>query len=220
MEHRFLMGLDVGGSGGHCLLLDVETGTATTTTRAWTHTTAPGTGGWGYDLDLGLLWRTLGELSREAIAAARISPAQVLGLAVTSARHGGVLIDASGESLLATPNRDARAASQASSLALERGVEFHRRTGHWPAPMFAAARLLWLAAANGSRLARADALCSVSDWVAYRLTGILATEPSQAGGTLLFDVEKRAWALDLAESLQIPRKIFPEVRQSGNVWAD
>jgi sugar (pentulose or hexulose) kinase/phosphoglycerate dehydrogenase-like enzyme/ribulose-5-phosphate 4-epimerase/fuculose-1-phosphate aldolase/putative sterol carrier protein len=215
MSPNYLMGLDVGGGGGRCLLVDVASGVLTTTFRPWTHPPAPDTGGWGFDLHVDRVWRALGETAREALNQAQASPAQVLGVAATSMRHGMVLLDADGRERLAVPNRDARAASQGLELARERGALFYQRTGHWPSPVFAAARLLWLRERAPHSLKQARALLSLSDWAAFRLTGALAAEPSQAAETLLFDVQSCTWADDLIASLNLPRNIFPTLRDAG-----
>jgi autoinducer 2 (AI-2) kinase len=56
---------------------------------------------------------------------------------------------------------------------------------------------------------------SISDWIALRLCGKLATDATQAGESLLFDLEKRAWAFDLADQFRVPRRLLPDVRPSG-----
>ena len=214
MTH-FVMGLDVGAGGGHCLLLNVDDGTVATASCPWKDPLLPDTGGWGVQLDTERIWRSLAEISRAVLKELRATPAQVVGIAASSMRHGTVLIDGDGCPMLAAPNRDARAAQQGLALARDRGEEFHRRTGHWPSPICSVARLLWLLDKDAACLERARALLSISDWVAYRLTSELATEPSQAGETLLFDVEARDWAWDLADSLAVPREILPPVRSAG-----
>ena len=210
------MGLDAGGSGGRCLLVEVKSGRVTTAFRSWTHQTAPGSGGWGFDLDLERCWSLLAEAAREALERADAGAKQVLGVAAASMRHTTVVLDGDGRTLLATPNRDARAAGEGMQLAAERGNEFHRRTGHWPGPIFAAARLRWLAANNPGGLDQASVFLSFSDWLAYRMCGQFAAEPSQAGETLLFDLETRDWAWDLIESVGLPRRLFPPIRQPGS----
>jgi len=215
MAPGYLMGLDAGGGGGSCLLIEIESGRVVTASRRWTHQPVPGTGGWGYDLDLEHCWTLLGEAAREAMKRAGASPDQVLGVAATSMRHTTVVLDREGHALLATPNRDARAAAEGMQLAAEHGATFHRRTGHWPSPIFAAARLRWLAANAPASLAQAAAVLSLSDWIACRLCGQVAAEPSQAGETLLLDLETHTWAWDLIEQLDLPRHLFPPLRQPG-----
>jgi autoinducer 2 (AI-2) kinase len=202
------MGLDVGASGGRCVLLDVESGRTVNTARAWRFRPA---GNFGYDLDPAEVWRLLGEAVREAIAKA--GPSEIVAVATTGMRHGSVVLGRGDEVLLATPTRDARGAMHGLMLAGERGSEFNARTGHFPAPLFTAARLLWLA--EEGFLSRAETVFSLSDWLTYRLSGARVAEPSVASESGLFEIGARRWATDLIESLGLPTKIFPEVANAG-----
>src|SRR5512144_47705 len=127
------MGLDLGGRKVCCLLLDTESGAAVSTCRPWQHRM---TAGFGCDLDTAAVWRLFGEAAREAMAKVGARPQDVLAVSTTGMRHGSVVVDAKGEVLLATPTRDGRGAMQGFRLAAERGREFHKRTGHFPAPLF------------------------------------------------------------------------------------
>ncbi len=211
---NYLMGLDLGGKRGRCLLLDVESGTTVSAYRPWQHRM---TAGLGYDLDTAEVWRLFGEAACEALTKAGAGSRDVLGVATTGMRHGSVVVDANGDVLLATPTRDARGAMQALRLAAERGREFYGRTGHFPAPLFTAARLLWMADAMPELLGRAYAVLGLSDWLAYRLSGKIVAEPSVASESGLFEVSVRRWADDLIGSLGLPRHLFPEVSLSGTV---
>ena len=113
MTAGYLMGLDAGGSNGRCLLLDIASGSTSVVCRPWRRVTVRRDGPWTFDLDTVSLWRQLGEISRAALDQQGIAPEQVLGVAVSSQRHGMVLLGEDGEPLFATPNRDARAATQA-----------------------------------------------------------------------------------------------------------
>ena len=174
---QYLMGLDLGGKKGCCLLLDVESGDSVTTCRRWQHRMIAG---FGYDLDTVEVWRLLGEATREAMAKLGAQPQDVLAVSTTGMRHGSVVVDARGEVLLAAPTRDGRGAMQGLQLAGERGREFHERTGHFPAPLFTASRLLWMAESAPELLGRAHAVLGLSDWLAYRLSGKMVAEPSVA----------------------------------------
>jgi L-ribulose-5-phosphate 4-epimerase len=209
---QYLMGLDLGGKKGRCLLLDVASGAAVTTSRPWQHRVIAG---FGYDLDTIEVWRLLGEAAREAMAKVGARPQDVLAVSTTGMRHGSVVVDARGEVLLATPTRDARGAMHGLQLAAERGREFHERTGHFPAPLFTASRLLWMADSAPELLGRAYAVLGLSDWLAYRLSGKVVAEPSVASASGLFEVSARRWADDLIRSLGLPRHLFPEVVSSG-----
>ena len=216
MGPSYLMGLDAGGGSGRCLLVELDTGAVTTAVRRWTHRPAPGIGGWGFDLELERCWSLLAEAAREAMARARAQPDQVVAVAATSMRHALVLLDQDGCPILAIPSRDGRATAEGLQLAQNHGDEVYRRTGHWPSPIFAAARLRWLGGQSPESLARSRHLLSLDEWLAYRMCGQVAAEPSQAGETLLFDLESRAWAWDLIDRVGLPRDIFPPLRQAGD----
>ena len=139
---QYLMGLDLGSTKGRCLLLNVESSEALCVFRPWQHRM---TAEMGYDLDTDEVWRLFGEAAREAMAKVNARPQDVLAVSTTGMRHGSVVVDARGEVLLAAPTRDARGAMHGLQLAAERGREFHERTGHFPAPLFTASRLLWMA---------------------------------------------------------------------------
>ncbi len=215
MDRVFLVGLDAGGGSGRCLVVEVNSGEVHAARREWSHPSAPGTLGLGYDLDLDLVWKKLGEATREALEKAGARPGEVAGIAATSMRNTTVLLDGSGKVLMAVPNQDARALGESMSLAGERGREIHGLGGHWPSPLFTAPRLLWLRNNRPEVLEKVRAVLSLSDWIAWRLGGGLQAEISQAGETLLFDLSHRSWASELIHSLGLPSEIFPPLVASG-----
>jgi len=214
---RYLVGIDLGGSGGRCLVLDVETGTTTVATRAWTHRPAPAYGHWALDLDVDLTWRVVGETCREALRRAGAPPNEVAGVAVTAMRHGLVVVDGDGVAVFAVPTMDARAGMLALQVRNERGAELYQRTGRWPLPILGAVRLMWLAQTLPATLERATAALSMSDWLGYRLTGTAVAARSQAAEMLALDLAAGAWADDLVASYGLPRSIFPPLADAGTV---
>ncbi len=215
MPAKYLMSLDLGGSGGRCLLVNSQTGEVTSAYRSWTHPNAAEIGSWAFDLDAEGIWRTMGEIAREARLKAGVSAADVAGLAATSMRHNTVIIDKAGKVLLATPNKDARAIQESFALGDERGAELYQRTGHWPSPVMTGPRLLWVNQYRPELLAQAWAVMSISDWIGFMLCGAPAHEASQAGETLLFDLRTRTWADDLILSFGLPLEVLPPVVTAG-----
>ncbi|MCA9830945.1 MAG: NAD(P)-dependent oxidoreductase [Dehalococcoidia bacterium] len=216
MSKRFVLGLDAGGGGGSCLVLDTDTGAVTVATRPWRHPSVPGTDGWGLDFDYRSAWRLLAECVREAIAAAAAAPDDVAAIATTGMRHGMVVVDGAGREVVAVANRDARAAGQATALASEMGPELYVRTGHWPAPLLLAPRLQWLLDTEGAGFRGEGTVLPVSDWLTWRLCGVAVTERSQAGESLLLDLGADSWSGDLLAKLRIPAAILPGFRRSGD----
>jgi len=212
-----LLGLDLGGGGARCLLVDATGaagGEGVAAHRPWRARPVPGAPT-GSDLDAEGALAALGQCVREALARAGARPGEIAGLAVTSMRHGSALLDRGGRELLVTPNRDARGIAEAAELAERFGRELARDTGHWPAAVLPVARLLWLRRRDPERLARAAHHLSLSDWLAFRLCGEIATEPSQAGGSGLLSLASGEWTGDWLERLDLPRGLFPPLRAAG-----
>ncbi|NRA34236.1 MAG: class II aldolase/adducin family protein [Polyangiaceae bacterium] len=213
----YLMGLDIGGGGGRCLLVNTESGETTSAFRAWSFPVAPETGNVGFDIDLDALWSSLCEAAQEALAKSGASSTDVKGVAVAAFRFGTVILDGNGEAVYAGPNRDGRAAMQGMSMAGEYGDEVAAATGRYPNPAFAVSRVLWLKDVAGDEFAKAKTVLAANDWVAYKLCGELATDFSQAGETGVFDLKKRQWASDVLEKVGLSPSLFPAVKQAGSL---
>lgn len=85
----------------------------------------------------------------------------------------------------------------------------HRRTGQDAEAFYIGPKVLWVRRHEPDVFARAHVWLQPRDYVAWQLTGTLATDWSQAGCTLLFDATARAWAGDVFDAVGIPRTAFP-----------
>ena len=216
MSRKYLIGLDVGGGGACCLLADIESGESTSVFRSWILPAAPEVGGFAYKLDTDSTWRILGETVQEALKSLGVVPQEVAGIAATSMRHSTVVIDKKGNVLMAAPNRDARAAEQGMNLAAGRGEELYKVMGHYPSPIFTAARLLWLRDVQPEAFKAAQTAMCLSDWVGWMLSGEMVSDLAQAGESLLLDLETRKWASAAIKSMGLPEKLLPPLKPSGS----
>ncbi len=222
MTPTYLMGFDLSGGGGtatgeggvRCLLINPSTGNSVISFRRWTGAVKP-LGGLVYTLNTDSLWQTVGEASQDALQRAGVSPKDVAAIAATSMRHALILIDRKGSVLFAIPNRDSRNAAEAMQLAMDYGPDLYQCTGRLPSPIFVAPRLLWLKENEPGLFRSARAALSISDWVAFMLTGEIATEPTQAGETMLFNLKTRSWDADLLKLLNLPGRLLPPLKTSG-----
>ncbi len=212
---RYLLGLDAGTGSIRALLVDTESGRTTVAVRPWKHIPVAGEGGWAYDFDVERNRALLSEAVREARERASAAPDEVAGIAVSSMRHNLVLLR-EGRAVFAVPNRDARPSAEATEMAVERGEALYRSTGRWPSPVFLLPRLKWLATHRSEWLEGARAL-SIGDWVAFLLCGEVATDFSQAGESMIFDLHRREWMGDGIDELGLPRSLFPPVFPSGSL---
>ena len=215
MAAKYLMSLDLGGSGGRATLLNTETGKITVSTCAWVFSPDAAAGAYAVDLGADSKWQALCQVGKDALAKVGAGPNDVAGISVTSMRHGMVLIDKDGNVLMATPNKDARAFPESMEMQDERGDELYQRTGHYPSPVILAPRMKWVLGNRPELLKEVAAVLTISDWMAYMLSGVAAVDISQAGETCLFDLEQGDWAFDVIEAMGLPKGIFPKIVLPG-----
>ena len=144
---------------------------------------------------------------------------KVAAIAVTGQMHGTVLLDERRQPVgPAIIWADERSAREVEFLTARIGAEqLSRLCG---SPLFTgvqAATLAWLRAKQPGRWRQVKKLLLPKDWLAFRLTGTMATEPSDAAGTLLFATEGREWAASLLDALALDRDQLPDLIASGSV---
>lgn len=129
--------------------------------------------------------------------------------------HGVVLTRADGSALgPAILWADARATSEAAGMARGIGSEGLARLGSPAVPGFAATTLRWLADHEPGALAEAAHALQPKDFLRVALGGELATEPSDASGTLLYDVADGQWSVAAVAWAGIDASLLPPVRAS------
>ncbi|HWJ24793.1 MAG TPA: xylulokinase, partial [Gemmatimonadaceae bacterium] len=82
---------------------------------------------------------------------------------------------------------------------------------------FTLPKVLWLRKHEPEAFARTAKVVLAKDYVRYRLTGALATDPSDASGTLLYDVAHDRWSRDMLDAAGLPASLLPPVVASAEV---
>jgi autoinducer 2 (AI-2) kinase len=57
----------------------------------------------------------------------------------------------------------------------------------------------------------------ISDWILFKLCGVLATDPSNGGTSGIFSLKKRDWLPQMMKKVGLKSDIFPPSKQSGTV---
>lgn len=89
-------------------------------------------------------------------------------------------------------------------------------TGNVPIDAFTAPKLMWVRDQRPDLYQQARTLVFPKDYVRFRLTGHLGTDPTDAGNSLLFDVRGRVWNEKLIQELGLRVDLFPEVAESSS----
>ncbi len=126
---------------------------------------------------------------------------EVRGIAAAGQMHGLVALDREDRVLRpAILWNDGRTGEETDRLNREIGEDFlARHTGNIAFAGFTAPKLLWMQKHEPELFARIDKIMLPKDYLVYRLTGVHATDCSDASGTLLFDVAKRSWSSEMLE---------------------
>lgn len=89
-----------------------------------------------------------------------------------------------------------------------------QNTGNIAFPGFTAPKILWLKNNEPENFQKAEKIMLPKDYVAYRLSGVFATDCSDAAGTLYFDTKNRCWSETMLSVLGIGEKKLPKVYES------
>jgi xylulokinase len=159
-------------------------------------------------------WRGVRTAVREALGPA---PAEVAGLAPVGQMHGLVL-QAERSGVLRPPIvwLDRRADAEVADYR-RLPADLRARLGNAPSAGMAGPLLLWLSRHEPDAYRRARWILQPKDWLRYRLTGNAATDPTDASGTLLFDLARGTWATDLARALGLRTDLLPGLRPPAAV---
>ena len=109
---------------------------------------------------------------------------------------------------------DTRSADQAERMAADFTAVDWQRWGSRPVAGFAASSVAWLRENEPETLARARYVMQPKDWLRARLGGDIATDASDASGTLLFDVTSGDWDASACEWSGIDVSLLPQVQAS------
>ncbi|MEJ7820230.1 MAG: xylulokinase [Rubrobacteraceae bacterium] len=142
---------------------------------------------------------------------------EVAAIGLSGQMHGVVLSDADGRSLrdaiLWADTRSARQLAAYQAL----GEDLRRRLANPFAVGMAGPTLLWLRDHEPESYGTARWALQPKDWLRLRLTGVAATEPSDASATLLYDLEADGWAFDIVEAIGLRGELLAPLTNSASV---
>jgi glycerol kinase len=173
------------------------------------------------------LWRDTLAVMNEAIAGAGLSAADIAAIGITNQRETVVVWDrATGEAIhRAIVWQDRRTADVCERLRADGAEPLVRaRTGLLIDPYFSGTKLAWILDNVPGARARAEkgelAFGTVDSFLLWRLTGgaVHATDPTNAGRTMLFDIHTQRWDEELLALLRVPAALLPEVKDNSGLF--
>lgn len=215
---KYLMAIDAGTGSIRAVIFDAKGNQISMAQREWTHIEEKNvTNSMSFDCQKN--WTLVQNCIQESIEKATIDSKNIVSVSSTSMREGIVLYDKDGNELFAVANVDARAGLEVKYLKENyKDIEekFYNTSGQTFA-LGAIPRILWLKNNKPEIYKKVAHISMLSDWILFKLSGKIASDPSNAGTTGIFSLEKRTWDTHMAKDVGIKDTIFPQVYETGEV---
>ena len=138
------------------------------------------------------------------------------GISFSGQMHSLVLLDENYQPLRpAILWNDVRTTEQCERIMAEAGDRVLSLTKNVALEGFTLPKLLWVQENEPEIWAQARYVQLPKDFLRLHLTGEFHMDYSDAAGTLLFDVNQKAWSAELLDLFKIPAEIMPAVVESG-----
>ena len=188
------IGVDLGTSACKFLLVDEEGKVCNQVTREYP-LSMPHTG-WSEQSPAGW-WKAC--LEGIPMLLEGFDPAQVQGIGIGGQMHGLVALDSDDNVLRpAILWNDGRTAKETDYLNNEIGrATLSRCTGNIAFAGFTAPKVLWMKENEPDLYAKIRKIMLPKDYLVYKMTGVHATDYSDASGMLLLDVEHKCWSEEM-----------------------
>ncbi|MDO4286148.1 MAG: glycerol kinase GlpK [Eubacteriales bacterium] len=220
---QYIMAIDAGTTSARCILFDRK-GNMCAMAQQELPLSYPQQG-W-VEQDAMEIWTVQLEVCREAMKKLAVEPEQIAGIGITNQRETTIVWDkATGKPIApAIVWQCRRTAAQADALR-ERGLGqmLQEKTGLIVDAYFSATKLQWILDHVPQAREKAEhgelLFGTVDCWLIWNFTGGKkhVTDVTNAARTMLFDIHKRKWDMDILQELQIPDSMLPEVVPSSGV---
>jgi xylulokinase len=141
---------------------------------------------------------------------------EVASIGFSGQMHGLVMLDEFDEIIRpAILWNDQRSTLETNYLNTAVGMEkLNAYTGNIAFPGFTAPKLLWVKNNEPENFSRISKVMLPKDFLAYKLSGVFATDYADASGTLYLDVEKKVWSPEMLDLIGISTDVLPKLYES------
>jgi xylulokinase len=205
-----LLGVDVGSSGTKAVAINRSGRILATGAKSYP-TTYPKPG-WA-EQDPDDWYVSACNAIRGCLAAGGLKPERVATLAFVGPAHNVALLDREDQVLRPALHwSDLRSRVQAERLEQESGRVIFQKSGQRINPVWTLPQLLWIKESEPDTWRRITRIQVTKDYVRLRFTGGYATDPYDAVGTMLCDLEGSRWSADLCALIGLDPELLPPIR--------
>lgn len=156
---------------------------------------------------------------KTVVTASAAAKEDIQGIGLSGQMHGLVMLDEAGNvirpSIIWCDQRTgAEVEDMLEVMPRERWIE---HTANPPLTGWTAAKILWVRKHEPEHYAKCRHILLPKDYIRYILTGVFATEVSDASGMQLLDVPGRCWSKEVLDALSIDPHLLGTVYESCQV---
>ncbi len=209
----YFLGLDIGTSGVKALLITEAGQAAASDTQEYPlYTPQPQ---WA-EQDPEDWWRGTVRATQNVLAKAGVRGEEIAGIGLSGQMHGSVFLDKDNNVLRrALLWCDQRTQGECDWITAQVGQE--NLVEYVANPVltgFTAPKIVWLRNHERETYDQVVKVLLPKDYIRFKLTGVHATEVSDASGTALLDVKNRRWSREVLDAAEIPYSFMPECAES------
>ena len=213
---KYTIGIDIGTSGTKTVLFD-EIGTPIASHTIEYPLYQPHNG-WAEQDPADWANASFGTV-KAVVEKSGVNPADIVGVGLSGQMHGLVMLDADNRVL--RPSIiwcDQRTAKECEEITARVGAEkLIAITANPALTGFTASKILWVRNNEPEVYAKCAHILLPKDYIRFLLTGVYASEVSDAGGMQLLDVPKRTWSDEVLGALEIDRGLLGDMYESPEI---
>ena len=213
-EKSLIIGIDIGTSGCKTVLIDSDGKVVTSAFKDYPLYVERH--GWS-EQEPDDWWDAVCTTLKQVMDEDESYASRLKAVGLTGQMHGLVALDAQGNVLRRSILwNDQRTDEQCREITEAAGglENLLRITNNPMLPGYTGGKILWLRKYEPEIYGRISKFLNPKDFIRYKMTGVYATEVSDASGTGLFDVMNRRWAFEMFEILNIPKQWAPDAYES------
>ena len=214
---RHVIGIDVGTGGTRAVLVDEEGTVLASATHEHLPFASP-QNGWA-EQDPHDWWNACKHALAKLFEENAVQKTEIAAIGLTGQMHGAVLLDENDEVL--RPGLiwcDQRTQEECDELDRTVGTKrLVELTSNPALTNFTLTKLMWVRAHEPEIWKRFRSFLLPKDYIRLQLTGVRATDVSDASGTLLLDVANRRWSQEMLKATHLDARCLPQLFESQQV---
>jgi len=213
---NYLIGIDIGTSSTKTLMMD-EAGRIVAS-ASYEYPLYQPKNGWAEQDPED--WKNAAlQTLQQVIKKSGVSKDAIAGIGLSGQMHGLVMLDAENKPIRSSiiwcdQRSDQQVEKMLEILPLEKWLEI---TANPPIAAWTAAKIMWIRDHEPETYAKCKKILLPKDYIRFVLTGVFATDVSDASGMQLLDVKNRCWSEEVLAKLGIDPTLLGTVYESQEI---